>query len=97
MKPNSLASMFSDGLGNISMMRVVMILVIISVVGSKFYNAWLTKTPITWDQQDLEMAGMAFGAKLIQNTQENKPDATTSPAPAAVGTPGKPGPTVVFS
>lgn len=63
-------SAIGDGAGQTSMMRVVVFIVIVAVVGAKFYNAYLTKSPIVWDSQDLELAGIAFSGKLIQNTQE---------------------------
>ena len=65
--------MFQDGNGQGSMMRVVVFVVIASVIGSKFFNAWITKTPIVWDTQDFLLIGSVLGGKLIQNSQETKP------------------------
>ena len=62
--------MVGDGAGNTSTMRVVVILIVIAIIASKFYNAWLSKMPITWTTQDLELASVAVGGKLVQNTQE---------------------------
>ncbi len=94
---NLIVTAFGDGTGNTSMMRIIIFMMIAAVIGSKFYNAWLLKAPIVWDTTDLEMAGMAIGGKLIQNTQENKPDSATAPATALAVEAGKPGPTVVGS
>jgi hypothetical protein len=66
----AILSMLGDGTGEVSLMRVITLLVVVSVIASKFYNAWLTKQPIVWDAQDLEMIGGVFTAKLVQNTQE---------------------------
>ena len=73
-------SAIGDGQDNASMMRVIVFLIILAVIASKFYNAWITKTAIEWDAHDLELAGMAIGGKLVQNTQEN----------AVSGSPGQP-------
>ena len=62
--------MLSDGKGNTSSMRVIILLIIGMVLASKFYNAWITKSPIVWDTQDFGLIAAALGSKLIQNTQE---------------------------
>lgn len=71
---DSIKSMLSDGSTGmpISLMRVIVLIIIVAVIGSKFWNSYWTKTPIVWDTQDFEMLGMAFGSKLIQNSQEHK-------------------------
>jgi len=63
-------SLLSDGQGNSSMMRLITFIMVVSVLGTKFYNAWLTKTPIVWDASDLALIGGSYTAKLIQNSQE---------------------------
>jgi hypothetical protein len=73
---NKLLSAFSDDTGATSMMRVIVFLVVLAVLGSAFYNAWLTKTPITWSSTDFGLIGAAVTGKLIQNTQEAAPPAT---------------------
>jgi hypothetical protein len=52
------------------MMRLITFIMVVSVLGTKFYNAWLTKTPIVWDASDLALIGGSYTAKLIQNSQE---------------------------
>jgi len=71
----SIISMLGDGQGNVSLMRVIILIIVVSVIGSKFYNAYLTKTPITFDSQDFELIGGSFVAKLVQNSQEKTPAA----------------------
>jgi hypothetical protein len=77
----NILSMLSDGEGNTSLMRVIVLLIIGSVIASKFYNAWLTKQPVVFDTQDFELVGIAFGSKLIQNSQENSTPTATLPKP----------------
>ena len=68
---DKILSAFQDGNGQTSMMRVVMFVVVGAVIGSKFFNSWITKTPIVWDAQDLMLIGSVISGKLIQNSQEN--------------------------
>ena len=70
---NKLLSAFSDGSEGmpLSMTRVMVCFLIVAVVGTKYYNSWLTKTPILWDNQDFTMIGGALGVKLFQNSQES--------------------------
>lgn len=64
-------SAFQDDSGATSMMRLTMFLTVVAVLGSVFYNAWLTKTPISWGDNDFKMIGVVVGGKLWQNSQEN--------------------------
>lgn len=74
-------SLLSDSTGQVSTMRVAVLIVIAAVIGSKFYNAWLTKMPVTWDSNDWLTISSALAGKLIQNTQENATvDAPAKPA-----------------
>lgn len=66
-----ITSLLSDGQGSTSMMRLIVLLIVVTVIGTKFYNAYLTHTPIVWDTNDLLMLGGAITGKLVQNTQEN--------------------------
>ena len=66
----NVVSMLSDDKGNVSSMRVLMILVTIGVIGSKFYNAYISKLPIVWSMEDLGLIGTVIAGKTIQNTQE---------------------------
>jgi len=66
----AIQSMIGDGNGNVSAMRVILIIVVLAVVASKFYNAYLTKVPIAWTTEDWELLTTVVGGKLIQNSQE---------------------------
>ena len=46
-----------DGEGNTSSTRLLVIVVAVFYLGSKFYNAYLTKQPIAWGNDDLAMVG----------------------------------------
>lgn len=71
--------MFGDGAGQISSLRVLSAVVVGAVVVTKFYNAWLTRSAVVWDAQDLGLIGSVLGAKLVQNFQEQS-GAATSPS-----------------
>jgi hypothetical protein len=82
-----LSSLFGDGEGNYSMMRVVMFLVVLALIVAKFYNAHITGAPVEFSTQDLAILGTVIGGKLVQNKQEaTGVAANVSPAsaPAAV-------------
>lgn len=66
----AILSLFGDGTGNLSMMRVIMFAMFFAVIASKFYNAWLAHAPIVWDTQDFAIMSSGLVSKLIQNTQE---------------------------
>ena len=68
-----LLSAFSDDTGAVSMTRVVMFLVVVAVIVSKFTNSYISKTSIIWETSDMEMIGLISGVKLIQNVQEATP------------------------
>ncbi len=78
-----LSTMFGDGTGNYSMLRVIMFVVIVALIATKFYNAHLTGEPVTWTNQDLGILGTLIGGKVLQNVQENdtppETDKTTNP------------------
>ena len=61
-----------DGSGNVSSSRVIRVLVIAGWLASKFFNAHLTKTVITWDTTDLELFGIIAASGLAQNHIENQ-------------------------
>lgn len=67
----NLSTLFGDGDGNYSMMRVIMFLMVVAFIAAKFFNAWLTRQPITFTAQDLTLVGTLVGGKLLQNAQEN--------------------------
>lgn len=78
-----LKSLLGDGAGNVSSMRVLILLVAVALIGSKFYNAYLTKSPIVWDSSDWQILATLIGGKLVQNTQEKepvKPETISTPA-----------------
>lgn len=60
-----------DGQGNTSITRVVVALIVLAVLLPKIILAIKAGTEPTWTPGDMEMLGIAFGAKLVQNTQEN--------------------------
>jgi hypothetical protein len=66
-----------DGSGNVSHTRVVNLLVAACWLVSKFYNAHLTHTPITWDSTDLEILGVIGGISIGKTVAEN----STKPNP----------------
>ena len=63
-----------DGEGNTSLMRVVLLLVVLTVLVPKFVLAIKSGTPVDFNAGDLEVLGIALGAKLVQNVQESKPE-----------------------
>ena len=67
-----ITKILDDGNGNISSMRVIVILVIGAVIVSKFVNAYITKQPIIWNTDDWQIIGVALGSKLFQNYQEQQ-------------------------
>lgn len=66
-----LSSALQDGEGNVSTMRIVVFLIILSVIVPKVVLSIKTGTPITWSADDMTMIGIALGGKLVQNKQEN--------------------------
>jgi len=66
-----------DGLGNTSSMRVVFLLTFLAILIPKVVTAIKTGVAPQFTPSEMEVMGIAFGAKLIQNVQENKP---TDPA-----------------
>lgn len=69
---NSIVSMLSDGEGNVSSMRSVMLMFVLYILAA--HIALLVKTgalpPFTSDE--LSLLGLMWGAKLVQNSQETK-------------------------
>jgi len=63
-----------DGADSISHTRVINVLVAACWLFSKFYNAHLTHTPITWDSSDLEIlgviGGISIGKSVVENNQQ---------------------------
>lgn len=60
----------ADGQGNTSSTRVAMMLVVLAVLSPKIILAIQTKTVPEWTVSDMEMLGIVFGVKLVQNHQE---------------------------
>ena len=60
-----------DGLGNTSSTRMVMMLIVLAVLSPKIILAIKSGVLPEWTTGDMEMLGIAFGAKLVQNSQEN--------------------------
>ena len=70
---NILAALgLSDGQGNTSSTRVVVALITLAVLLPKIILAIKSGTSPEWTASDMEMLGIAFGAKLVQNQQENQ-------------------------
>lgn len=67
-----------DGNGNTSSMRVIVFVLALAVIVPAVVQAFQTHHHIVWTAQDLEILGIALGAKLVQNTQETK---TETPKP----------------
>ena len=61
-----------DGQGSTSSTRVVMALIVLAVLAPKIILAIKTGVSPEWTASDMEMLGIAFGAKLVQNQQENQ-------------------------
>lgn len=78
---NKLLSAFSDGSEGmpLSLTRILVFILVATVIATKFYNSHLTHAPIVWDNQDFSMLGIAFGAKLWQNSQEQTPPVPKTP------------------
>ena len=70
----ALLSMFGDGSGSLSMMRLVTLLVILTVLIPKAVISIRTGVAPVFTPADMEIIGLALGAKLLQNMQENKSD-----------------------
>ena len=68
-----------DGEGNTSSMRVVFVLVVLAVLAPKIILAIKTSTDPEWSIEDMEMLGIAFGVKLVQNQQEKTETKETKP------------------
>ena len=65
-----------DGNGSTSSTRVVMVLIALAVILPKIVASFKTGAPPVWSEGDWAMLGIAFGGKLMQNSQEAK---TTEP------------------
>lgn len=68
-----------DGTGQVSSMRIMVMLVLLTVLVPKVVIAIQTSTTPEWSESDMAILGIAFGAKLWQNNQENA--GTTPPTP----------------
>lgn len=79
---NALLSMLKDDTGAVSSMRVILLLVALAVLVPHVVLAIKTSTTPQFSASDLELLGLALGAKLLQNGQEASP----APPPAT----GKP-------
>jgi hypothetical protein len=71
----------SDGQGNTSSMRIMLYTVILAILAPAIYIAFVTKTGLTLTSEQLELIGMALGAKCVQNQQEK--DVTPNNPPTA--------------
>lgn len=77
---NTLLGMLKDDTGQLSSMRVVLLLVALAVIVPHVILAVQTKTVPQWSGTDLELLGLSLGAKLLQNGQEATPTPPTPPA-----------------
>ena len=68
-----------DGEGNTSVTRVISLLLVLGYIAAKFYNAYITKTPVTFDGTDLGFMG-TIGGILVAKTQVEK-TTTVKPNP----------------
>lgn len=69
-----------DGQGSVSHTRLINILVALTWLISKFYNAHLTHLSITWDTSDLEIFGAIGGVSIAKTVAENsKPTTPETP------------------
>lgn len=59
-----------DGQGNVSSMRLVMLIVVIAILVPAVYAAIAAKTPLELSASNLEVLGIVLGAKCVQNQQE---------------------------
>ena len=75
---NTLFSMLSDGAGNTSTTRVVLLLFVIYLLAAKFYLLVKTGVQQPFSGDELSLLGILFSAKLVQHAQEQTP-----PAPPA--------------
>lgn len=65
--------MISDGEGNVSATRVVVLLVTLAILVPYTIISIKTGTMQPFSADQLQILGITLGAKLIQNSQENKP------------------------
>ena len=65
-----------DGNGNTSSMRVIVFVLALAIIVPAVIQALQSHTHIVWTMQDLDILGIALGAKLVQNSQEKTPEAT---------------------
>lgn len=70
-----------DGAGSVSSTRLVVVLISLCYLVSKFYNAHLTKQPITWDGTDMGIIGTLGGVGVAKTISENAPPKPTTPTP----------------
>lgn len=69
---NMLSSIgLGDGQGNTSLMRVVVLVLVIAVLVPALVAALTAHTNLTLTADNLELIGLALGAKCVQNAQEN--------------------------
>lgn len=66
-----------DGEGNTSSTRIILFIVTLCWLVSKFYNAHLTHAAITWDSSDMEVLGIIGGLGVVK-TQVEKPSTKTN-------------------
>lgn len=60
-----------DGAGSVSSTRLVVVAIAGCYLVSKFYNAHLTKQPITWDATDMGIIGSLGGVGIAKTVAEN--------------------------
>lgn len=68
-----------DGSGEVSSTRLVVVAVAVCYLISKFYNAHLTKQPITWDGTDMGIIGTLGGVGVAKTVVENTPAKPATP------------------
>ena len=77
---SKLFSIVADDTGALSTTRVVVLLVTLAVIVPKVVVSIRSGVPVMWGVQDMGILGVVMGAKLVQNTQENKQPPTPPPA-----------------
>lgn len=67
---NQLFSMLSDGAGNVSTLRVILLLFVVYVLALHLVLSIKTGVAVPFSGDELSALGILLGSKLIQNHQE---------------------------
>ena len=78
---NQIASMLSDGAGNVSTLRVILFLFVIYILSLHLILAFHTGAAVPFTGDEMTVLGILCGSKLVQNQQENSQPSTPNSQP----------------